>query len=397
MNEELDLKEIFKCSYQRKRTLMTIIIISLLLGMLYTFIIKQPIYKVTAQILIDKSDASIEQVVTSKELIQDDMKVEFNKTSKLITITTEMGNQEIAFNTTNQYIEKLQTKLQEVYDLKTFQIIENPEFPQKASNINYTKDILIALCIGIIVDCAYIMLILNFRGITNIFEIEEYLKIKALGIVNLDNKKNKKQDSYTTKNEKIVNQLKRIQANLMLNKDNKNPQTILLTGTRTGEGASYITNNLAIQFAKLYSKILVIDTDIKNKTLTHIMAEKGSEGLTDIIQTNNVEDIEKLIQKTKIENISILPVGQIRVGEEAFLTETISNVIEELKRNYDMILIDSSAINENVLPISLTSIADATVLIAESGKVKQEDILKAKMEIENVGGKIAGIVLNKAI
>ncbi len=397
MNEELDLKQIVKCSYQRKTILITIIILSIVLGMLYTFIIKKPTYQVTAQILIDKADGSIEQVVSSKELSQDKVKTEFDKTSKLIKITTEMSNQEEALNTTNQYIEKLQTKLQEVYDLKTFQIIENPEFPQKASNINYAKDILIALCIGIIIDGAYIMLVLSFRGITNIFEIEEYLKIKALGNVNLDNKKNKKQDSYTTKNEKIANQLKRIQANLMLNKDNKNPQTILLTGTKIGEGTSYITNNLAIQFAKLYSKILVIDTDIKDKTLTNIMAKKGSAGLTELIQTNNVENIEKLVQKTKIENISILPVGTAKIGEEAFLTETISNVIEELKRNYNMILIDTSSINENVLPISLTSIADATVLIAESGKVKQEDILKAKMEIENVGGKIAGIILNKTI
>lgn len=397
MNEELDLKQIVKCSYQRKKILITIIILSIVLGMLYTFIIKQPKYQVTAQILIDKADASIEQVVTSKDLIQDNMQAEFDKTSKLIKITTEMSNPEEAFNTTNQYIEKLQTKLQEVYDIKTFQIIENPELPQEPSNINYAKDILIALCIGIVIDGVYIMLVLNFRGLTNIFEIEEYLKIKALGNVNLDNKKNKKQDSYTTKNEKIANQLKRIQANLMLNKDNRNPKTILLTGTKTGEGASYITNNLAIQFAKLYSKILVIDTNIKNKTLTNIMAEKGSEGLTDIIGANNVNDVENLIQKTKIENISILPVGTAKIGEEAFLTETISNVIEELKRNYNMILIDTSSINENVLPISLTSIADATVLIAESGKVKQEDILKAKMEIENVGGKIAGIVLNKAI
>lgn len=397
MNEELDLKEIVKCTYQRKAILITIIILSIVLGMLYTFLIKQPIYKVTAQILIDKSDASIDQVVTSKDLIQDNMKVEFDKTSKLITITTEMPNQEDTFNTTNQYIENLQTKLQEVYGIKTFQIIENPEFPQKASNINYAKDILIALCIGIIIDGAYIMIVLSFRGITNIFEIEEYLKIKALGIVNLDNKKNKKQDSYITKNEKIQYQLKRIQANLMLNKDNKNPKTILLTGTKKGEGTSYITNNLAIQFSKLYSKILVIDTNIKNKTLTNSMTEKGSEGLTDIIGANNVNDIENLIQKTKIENISILPVGKAKIGEEVFLTETISNVIEELKKNYDIILIDSSSINENVLPISLTSIADATVLIAESGKVKQEDILKAKMEIENVGGKIAGIILNKTI
>lgn len=73
------------------------------------------------------------------------------------------------------------------------------------------------------------------------------------------------------------------------------------------------------------------------------------------------------------------------------------NIIKGLEKEYDIILIDTTSINENILPICLTSIADASVLIAESGKVKQEDIVKAKMEIENVGGKISGIILNKNI
>ena len=308
-----------------------------------------------------------------------------------------MENKEEALNITNQYIETLLTKLEEVYDVKTFKIIDLPKLPQKASNINYAKDILIALIIGVIIDGVYIMLVLCFRGITNIFEIEEKLKIKALGNVDLEKAKNKKEISYTTKNENIINQLKRIQANLMLDKDNKKPQTILLTGTKKGEGTSYITNNLAIQFGKLYSNILVIDTDMEDKTLTNFMAKKESEGLTDIVKTNNVKDIGKLVQKTKNENVSILPVGNARVGEEIFLTETISNIIEDLKEKYDVILIDSKSINENILPIRLASITDATIIISEEGKTKQEDILKAKIEIENVGGKIAGIILNKTI
>ena len=397
MSEELDLKQIVKCSYQRKNILITIIIISVILGMLYTFLIKKPIYQVTAKILIDKSDASIEEIVVSKDLIQDEIQVEYDKASKLITITTEMENKEEALNITNQYIETLQTKLEEVYNVKTFKIIDPPKLPQKASNINYAKDILIALIIGVIIDGVYIMLVLCFRGITNIFEIEEKLKIKALGNVDLEKAKNKKEISYTTKNENIINQLKRIQANLMLDKDNKKPQTILLTGTKKGEGTSYITNNLAIQFGKLYSNILVIDTDMEDKTLTNFMAKKESEGLTDIVKTNNVKDIGKLVQKTKNENVSILPVGNARVGEEIFLTETISNIIEDLKEKYDVILIDSKSINENILPIRLASITDATIIISEEGKTKQEDILKAKIEIENVGGKIAGIILNKTI
>lgn len=397
MNEELDLKEIVKFMYQRKKIIIAIVAIAAILGMLYTFIIKKPTYKVTAQILIDKADASIEQVITSKEIIQDEIEATFDKTSKIIKVNTEISNKDEALNTTNQYIEKLQSKLEEVYEIKKFQIIETPELLQQASNENYIKDILIAVCVGIFIDGAYILIALNLKGLTNIFEIEEYLKIKALGVVNFDNNKKQKQDVYISENESIQYELKRIQANLMLNNDNKNPQTILFTGTKKGVGSSYITNNLAMQFAKIYSRILIIDTDIKNKTLTNVMNKKECEGVTDIISSNNIDNVNDLVQKTKVENIFILPVGIKKIGEEAFLTENMLNAIDKLKQNFDIILIDTSSINEGVLPICLTSIAEATVLIAESGKVKQEDILKAKMEIENVGGKISGIVLNKNI
>lgn len=397
MNEELDLKEIVKFMYQRKKIIIAIIAIAAILGMLYTFIIKKPTYKVTAQILIDKADVSVEQVIASKEIIQDEIEATFDKTSKVIKVTTEMQNKDEALNTTNQYIEKLQSKLEEVYEINKFQIIETPELLQQASNENYIKDILMAVCVGIFIDGSYILIALNLKGLTNIFEIEEYLKIKALGVVNFDNNKNQKQDVYISKNESIQYELKRIQANLMLNNDNKNPQTIVLTGTKKGVGSSYITNNLAMQFAKIYSKILIIDTDIKNKTLTNVMNKKECEGITDIIDSNNIDNVNNLVQKTKVENIFILPVGIKKIGEEAFLTENMLNAIDKLKQNFDIILIDTSSINEGVLPICLTSIAEATVLIAESGKVKQEDILKAKMEIENVGGKISGIVLNKNI
>lgn len=394
MNEELNLKQVIKYTYQRKVIIILIVIISFIVGMLYTFLIKTPMYKVTAQILIDKSDASIEQVVTSKELSQDKVKVEFDKTSKLITIYTEISNKEEALNITEQYIEKLQAKLQEVYDLKTFKIIEKPELPQQASNINHTKDMTIAIIIGIVIDGIYVLMGLSFYGLTNIFEIEEELKIKALGMVDLDNKKNKKQDIYITKNEKIKNQLKRVQANIILNKDNKKPQSIVLTGIKNGAGTSYITNNLAIQYSKLYSRILIIDADIKNKTLTKAIAEKGTERISNIV---NIDNFENIILKTKIENVSILPIETFNIGEEEFLTDTALDLIKELKKSYDVILIDTLSINENVLPLCLSSVADATVLVAESGKVQQEDIAKAKIEIENVGGKISGMVLNKDI
>ena len=106
-----------------------------------------------------------------------------------------------------------------------------------------------------------------------------------------------------------------------------------------------------MQFAKIYSRILIIDTDIKNKTLTNVMNKKECEGVTDIISSNNIDNVNSLVQKTKVENLFILPVGIKKIGEEAFLTENMLNAIDKLKQKFDIILIDTSSINEGVLPI----------------------------------------------
>ena len=394
MNEEIYLKDVVKACYKRKIQLIAVLIMFLILGMLYTFYIKKTLYKVETQILIDKSDTYIDQVVSNDELCQNKINAKFDKSSKVITATVEMENSEKAFNIINQYIENVQGKLQEIYDLKTFKVIENPEIPSEASNINHKRDIFIALCIGIIIDIIYIMSIFSFSGLTNIYDIEEKLKIKALGIIDLDNKKRKK--DYITKNEKIQKQLKRIKANLVLNKKT-NTKTILLTGTKNGDGVSYIINNLAIQFANLYSKVLIVDANFKNRFMTNVTKTIQNKGLAELLSTNNVDEVDELIHETKNERIFILPAGEINVIEDEFDKENITNVMEELKLKYDIILIDSENINENIFPMYLSNITDSTIIVATYGKVRQENLLKTKKEIENVGGKISGIILNKAI
>ena len=182
----------------------------------------------------------------------------------------------------------------------------------------------------------------------------------------------------------------------MLNKKT-NTKTILLTGTKNGDGVSYIINNLAIQFANLYSKVLIVDANFKNRFMTNVTKTIHNKGLAELLSTNNVDEVDELIHETKNERIFILPAGEINVIEDEFDKENITNVMEKLKLKYDIILIDSENINENIFPMYLSNITDSTIIVATYGKVRQENLLKTKKEIENVGGKISGIILNKAI
>lgn len=401
MEEELDFKEILKYIYQRKNILVYVLIACLLIGAIYTFIIKRPIYKIESQILIDKADASIQEFVVSKDVLENEnINVEFDKTTKIITAGIDSSKKEAenSLNEINKYTENLKTKLEETYAIKTYKIIETAEIPQNAYNISYVKDIAICLAAGVVIYGAYIMVIFTMRGLTNSIEIENVTKINVLGSINSEKKKDKKQKiSYNTKNKTIIDQLKRIEANIELNKENPKPKTILVTGTDKNVGTTYVVNNLASQYAKIYNKILIIDTDINSKTLTSFYEKNSEIGLTNILDLKEIANIEKFIQTTDKENISLLPVGNSAVEEDIFLQEDVKNILEELKKNYDIILIDSPSINNHIIPIHLTSVADATTIVIESGKTKQEQIQKAKSTIEKVGGKITGIIINKAL
>lgn len=404
MNEELDVKQILKFMYQRKNILICILLISLIVGVLYTFVIKRPIYKSNTQILIDRADASIENYITGNDILKSkNLDVKFDKTSKIITVTASNRKKDEAFNEVNSYMNMVEKKLQETYGIKTFKILETPQVAERPSNESYAKDILVCIIIGIIGYIGYIMVLINFIGIINVCEIENVAKIKVLGKVSMEkmpknkmfSKKIKEPIKYITSNEKIKNELKRIETNIELNKEIEKPRIITFTGINKEVGTTYIVNNLAIQYTKIYSKVLIIDANIFTKTISKEYKLENEEGFTNIIEGSNLDNIENKIKNTEIENLYILPVGNIEIEEEKFLQGTLENILKILKNNYDIILIDTASINEKVIPMPLAKVADATIVVVKEEKTKVEDVEKAKIAIENIGGKISGAILNK--
>lgn len=397
--EELDIKQIFKFTYQRKNILIYILLISIVVGVLYTFVIKRPKYESKAQILIDKSDASIEKYIVSKDVLKsENIEVKFDKTSKIITAVSTNNKKDVAFNEINTYIDTLEDSLQTTYGTKTFKLLETPQVPTTPSNASYLKDIAICVIIGAVGFAMYIIVLLNINGMISESEIENLAKINMLGKVSLEKRKNKKEPiKYTTSNININNQLKRIEANIELNKDLEKSKIIVFTGVSKKPGTTYIVNNLANQYAKIYNKVLVIDANIFTKTISKEYNFEEKRGLTNITELGTFKDVEKTIQKAEKENIYVLPVGNAEIEEEKFLQSNVEDLLKILENNYDIILIDTASINEKVLPIVLTKVADATIIVAQEQKTKIEDIENAKATIEKVGGKTLGVILNKVI
>ena len=163
-------------------------------------------------------------------------------------------------------------------------------------------------------------------------------------------------------NKKIKNKNleKEINDNEFIEKE-KNNQVICISGT-SGIGKSIFSVNLAKSFLETKKKILMIDFDILNDSLHTILGiNKYPEKIKKIMQKNNIEKIEELEKIEEIKNIKdeikieeliikvnskidlIAGINLLFESKYKISNEKIKIILEKLKENYDLIIIDTSS------------------------------------------------------
>ena len=179
-------------------------------------------------------------------------------------------------------------------------------------------------------------------------------------------------------------------------------KTILVTSTMPGEGKSWVSSNLAITFAQTGKRVLLIDSDMRKGRLAKLFRTEKIPGLSNLLSgvdengRNETIDISRYIKQTEISNLFLIPTGSVPPNPAELLgAETTPEILEKLKEYFDVIILDGTPGLLVADAIVLSRIVDTTILVASYKNTKKEDLDKIKRNIQNVGGKIAGVVLNK--
>lgn len=415
MNEynEISIKDIMLDIWNKKHIIAIIIVISIFIGVMYNFFIVTPMYESNTQVLLDKNDASIEMYAKNYEIINEicsalnlepfyvnqNVKINLDKPTKMITITAISDNADLACNMVNEYLKVLKTKLEQTYDIKTYNILQQVKPADKPYNIDYGKTIAIATVAGLFISGIYIIFISNSNK-NEIIKLIESNKLMCLGKIEKEEIKSNKPTSYITQKDNVINELKKIVANIEFSKVVQKPSTIFITGTEEGVGTSYIISNLALRYAKTGKRVLIIDSDFNNGVQSKIFNIPASKvGLTEIIariSDVNVIDISRYTNEVE-ENVFLIPVGEAIIEEELFISDKAQTILDLLTKHFDIILIDGKPITKSSSAITWANASDATVLVLENNNAKIKSLVEAKESIEAVNGKISGVILNKVI
>ena len=192
-----------------------------------------------------------------------------------------------------------------------------------------------------------------------------------------------------------------LRTNIQFMSSSKKLQTILVTSTLQGEGKSYVSSNLAVTFAQAGKKVILIDADMRRGRLYSIFDASPRPGLSNYLSGIDIEegeeqDISKYIQPTEVKNLLLISAGNIPPNpSELLISPQMNNLLEELKEVCDIIIIDGTPCELVTDSVILSRIVDSTVIVAAAKQTKKDNLARVIQNIQNVGGKLAGVVLNK--
>ena len=194
-----------------------------------------------------------------------------------------------------------------------------------------------------------------------------------------------------------------LRTNIQFMNTNNKLKTLLVTSTLPGEGKSWVTANLAVTFAQAGKKVILVDADMRKGRQYTIFEVSPRPGLSNYLSgfdssTGNEisDDLADYIQDTQVPNLYIIPAGNIPPNPSELLISTkMISLLDRLKELCDIVIVDGTPCELVTDSIILSRIVDSTVIVTAHKQTKKDDLQKIVTNIQNVGGKIAGIVLNK--
>src|SRR5213083_329570 len=201
-----------------------------------------------------------------------------------------------------------------------------------------------------------------------------------------------------------------LRTNIQFTRLEKQGKILVVTSPTLQEGKTTTIVNLALTMAQNGQRTLLIGANLRRPSIHRFFGIEREPGLSDVLVGNarwrdcirTVADIlmgrfemEDIMASPGLDNLHILESGPIPANPSELLsTPAMAQLLTEVREDYDVVLIDTPP----VLPVTDSAIVaaqvDGVILVYQAGKVGRLVLKRAKVHIENVGGKVWGVVLN---
>lgn len=183
-----------------------------------------------------------------------------------------------------------------------------------------------------------------------------------------------------------------LQANLKFTSSDKSHRIITITSSVSEEGKSEVSANLAATLAHSGKQVLLIDADLRSPSQHHIWDVVNRAGLSQVLIR---EETQQDVTHQVFENLTLMTAGALPPNPLAILdSERMADLLQQLKRQYDYILIDTPPLLGAADAAVMGRMSDGVLLVLRPRKVDSSNALAAKSFLERSQANVLGLVAN---
>jgi len=170
-------------------------------------------------------------------------------------------------------------------------------------------------------------------------------------------------------------------------------QTLAVIGSQRGEGRSWLAANLAVVFAQLGERTLLIDADMRNPRQHELFMLQNKSGLSTLLAHRSRE--EAIVRITDLVGLSVLPAGPVPPNPSELLNRpAFEELLAHARSSYDVVLIDTPSLSAGDDAAMIAVRAGAVVALARSRQTRVAAFNDIVAGLSSAGVAVVGSVLN---
>jgi len=200
---------------------------------------------------------------------------------------------------------------------------------------------------------------------------------------------------FSALNFQVIESYKKARTGLVYSVSKKGCKKFIFTSSYQGEGKTTTSANVAVALAQqVNTKVIIIDCDLRRPNVHKVLDVYPEYGVTNYL--NYECSLESIIAKTDTKHLDFISYGAIPPNPSELLSsERMAELVEQLEKTYDFIIIDTPPVNMVVDVVPLVGLVDGVVLVVKDKVTTYPEINRAIDALKVNGAKILGIIANK--
>jgi capsular exopolysaccharide synthesis family protein len=278
-------------------------------------------------------------------------------------------------------------------DTNNVSVIDRAQIPDGPFKPSLRKNLLMALMLGLLAAAAAIAL---FEIIDDTFkspeEIEEKLGLAVLGVIPFAD--GNVLEHMSGSSTPLAEAFRSFRTALQFSTDQGAPRSITVTSSRPGEGKSTTALALAMNFAQLGMKVLLIDADLRNPSQHRNLKRSNEMGLANYLAGADLSG--NVFQETEIDGLFFMPTGPLPPNPAELLAgPRMMSLLSTASERVDTVIIDSPPVMGLADAPLLASMSSGTLLVIATADTRRGVVKAALKRLHFARARMVGAVMNK--